>query len=95
MSVVAVACFPARDREDVHLPGVVVQRHAGRGGDRDALFDQAMDQPAEVAELALLGKQRDVRKHRHRGDGVDRRVEDQLRPLGGQQVGHRLGLETA
>ena len=85
----------ALGREDVHLPRVVVQLDARRGGDRLALVDEVADETAEVGELLGLGEVEVVREARQRGDAVHRRVEDQLRPLRRPQVGERLGLQPA
>src|SRR5205085_485138 len=75
--------------EDVHLPGVLMELDPGGRGDPLALLDQAVDEVAEVAGVLALGEVAVVRKAGERGDGVDGRGEDQLRPLGRAQVGER------
>ena len=50
-------------------------------GDGLPFLDQRMQQMAKVAELGLGGEVRRVRQLGQRRDAVDRRIENQLRPL--------------
>src|SRR5581483_2869028 len=84
----------AARREHVHLPGVVVQLDARRGGHRLALLDQRAHEVAEGLGRLLGGEVPVVGQAGEGGDGVDGGIEDQLRPLGGPQVGQRLRLEA-
>ena len=51
------------------------------GGDGFALVDESVDEMAEIGWVVLGSEVRVVRQARERRDGVDRGVEDQLRPL--------------
>ena len=70
----------ATDGVDVHLPGILVQLDTGCGGDPLSLLDEAADEVSEVARARELRELADVGEVSERGDGVDRRVEDELRP---------------
>ena len=84
----------APGREHVHLPRILSQRDSRRRRNPLALLDQVVDEEAEVRRPLLGGEVRIVRQTGQRGDGVDRRVEDQLRPLRRPQVGEGLGLQA-
>ena len=88
-----VVAAAATRREHVHLPRVLVELDSGRGCDLLALFHQLTDEVAEIFEALLLREVRVVRQTGQRRDGVDRRVEDQLRPLGGPEVFERSSLQ--
>ena len=83
----------ALGREHVHLPRILAELHARRGGDRLAFVHQSAHEVAEVARPVDRGEVRVVRQARQCGDGVDGGVEDQLRPLRGPQIVERLGLQ--
>src|SRR5919106_3291176 len=74
----------------VHLPGVIVHLDAGGVRHALALVDERVDELPEVA----LGEVEVVREAGERRDAVDGRVEDQLRPLRGPQVGERPRLQA-
>ena len=81
-------------REDVHLPRIVVQFDSGRCCDPLPLVDEVVHEMAQVAGVVLGGEMLVVSQAGQGRDAVHRRIEDQLRPLGGKQVRKRLGLQT-
>ncbi len=82
-------------REDVHRPGVLVERDADCGGDRLTLADQIVDEVAEIGDVGLGREVGVVGEAREGSDRVDGGVEDELRPLRRPEVGERLGLQAA
>src|SRR4026209_89910 len=81
-------------REDVHLPRVVVELDARGRRHGLPLFDETMHEVTELARPRLLREVQVVRESRQRRGRVDRRIEDELRPLSGTQVEERLGLQA-
>ena len=70
-----------------------MQVDAGGCGDPLALLDEPVHEMAEIIGTVLVGEVEVVREPGQRGDAVHRRVEDQLRPLRGEQIRKRLGLQ--
>ena len=71
-----------------------MQRHAGRGGDALPLVDEVVDEMAELGAAVLRREVPIVRQAGECRDGVDGRVEDQLRPLRRSQIRKRLRLQA-
>jgi hypothetical protein len=80
-------------RAQVHLPRVIVESDPARRSDRLALVDERAQDVTQVAELVLLGEGVDVGKIGQSGDAIHRGVEDELRPLRGDEIGKRLGAQ--
>ena len=94
MGVVLAAGLALLDRVDIHLPGVVRQRHPSGRGDVLGLVHHGAHQTTQVFQPRLLGKGLDMGQIRQRAYAVDRRVEDQFGPLVGQQVLIGLRLQA-
>jgi len=85
---------PALGREHVHLPRIVVQLDPRGGGNGLALLDQVVHEVAEIRRVLACREMPVVRQPGERGNRVDSGVEDQLRPLCGQQVGQRFDVQA-
>ena len=59
-----------------------------------AFFNQFVQEMAEIAEFSFGSEVRRVRQLGQRGDGVHRRVEDQLRPLRRTSIVQSFGLQS-
>ena len=81
-------------RENVHLPGIIVQRDTRRRGDPLALLHQLVHDAAEGVGTVAVGEVRIVREVCQRRHRVDRRVENQLRPLRRPQILERPRLQS-
>src|ERR671918_1611900 len=80
--------------EDVHLPRILVERDSGGLRDPLALLDELVDEVAEIGRELPVGEVVVVRKAGEGRYRVDGGVEDQLRPLGGAQVGEGASPEA-
>ena len=78
--------MPPLGREHVHLPRVLPELDARQPRRRPCPRRRGRARAAEVAQFCDLREVEVVRQPRQRRDGVDGRVEDQLRPLRGPQV---------
>ncbi len=65
----------------VHFPGIFVKLDAQAGCYSLAFLNERVQQMAQIGELFFSSEMVAVRQFRQRGNGIDRGVENELRPL--------------